>query len=598
GGNVSNNTLRFFGGKRHIGYPFIRSISLEILSDNREKILESIDNLSVFIGNKCFYFSTSDLNNLYQKNSTKFSTSNYTLKLPDIQYAKTTQRFIKQEVVNYAGNDIFIVNSIFWMVKNPFDFALTYAFLIALFIAARKKLFTIINSISSQNKIIAALSIIIAFGLLVRLTGISQTSIWIDELYSLTRASNPQLPFAAVFGDPGNPPLYYVLLRLWMLLFGYTEISARIFSVICGTLAIITTYILLKTFSDKKTALFAALLTAFCGYHIGQSQEIRGYVLEIMLIPFTVAAFLKFVQNPYRVKYVILSSITSAMLANTHYYGAIFVFVQAIYFIVKTVKNKNTDLKNLIRNFLIFDAIVLLSFMPYFVSISIDKTVFDEQFNDWIRKPGLVFSLLALIFPLLAASFFRFRQNLRNFFSKNETELLNFIVFTIVIGYETVFAISLFRPILTERYLVIGLPLFICVISIFVSGLLREKRTSAFGILFGYTAFLYFLNTEYPLKRPLYKESFSYIKQDMQNHKSEFSIFTDVDIVDYNDFLQLINEKPFPIYDKNKECDIIYVPLKPYKNYYRFFAKNDFSTENMLIIRVNEDGIIYKKYKL
>lgn len=581
--NAENKTIRFFGVEtKNNAYPFIKSLTLKIPLENREDILKSIDNISIFMGNEFFYFSSSDLLNLPQNSLNE-------IKLP----IKNTNNLIG--IINWKGNDIFIVNSILAMLRNPFDFAFTYIFLLILLIILKKDIFTFLNRISLQNKITIILFAIIFFGFFIRFTGLQQVPFWDDELYSLIKASNPQLPFSATLVDPGNPPLYYVLLRFWLSVFGFNEFAARMFSVFLGTLAILAAYFGVKKFSDKKAAVFAALITAFCGFLTGQSQEIRSYILEILLVPICISTFLQFAQNPHSKKLMLFTAIPCAMLVNTHYYGAILVFVFGLYFITKIIVNKKFSIKN-IKPFLFFNLIVALSFMPYFLVTSMNKAIIDEQFNVWIQKPGLVFSLLAIIFPLLAISYLSVKKFLSEILSKNEISLMNFIVFAIVIGYETIFAVSLFRSILTERYLIIGLPIFITAISILTSGLLRNKKTFACGILFGYISFVFFLNTEYPIKRTPYKASFSYIKQDMKNNS--ISVLEQIDIVNYNDFLQLANEKELPIFNKSKIYDIVYVPIKPLKrDYYDFFEEKGFSYENALIIRINENDVLYKKYE-
>jgi hypothetical protein len=285
------------------------------------------------------------------------------------------------------------------------------------------------------------------------------------------------------------------------------------------------------------------------------------------------------------------------MLANTHYYGAILLFVFGIYFIARIFMNKNISFKN-ITPVLIWGGLIILSFMPYFLITSMSKAIEDEQFNSWIRKPGLIFSLLAIIFPLFAISYLYIKKFLSKILSKSELSLLNFIVFITVIGYETIIVISLFRPILTERYLIIGLPLFITATSILASGLLRTPKTLVLGILIGYAAVIFIINIEPDFRETMYKQSFSYIKQDTQAKDGTFSILEIVDVADYNEFLQLINEDEFTVYDKGKKFDIVYVPLKPHqKDYYRLFAENDFSAENLLTVIINEKEVLYKKHK-
>ena len=72
-------------------------------------------------------------------------------------------------------------------------------------------------------------------GLLLRIYNYNSFGFWWDELYSVGIVGNPDGDFSSVFLDPGNPPFYNFLLKIWLHIFGYTPESARSLSVLLDT---------------------------------------------------------------------------------------------------------------------------------------------------------------------------------------------------------------------------------------------------------------------------------------------------------------------------------------------------------------------------
>src|SRR5690348_9225277 len=69
---------------------------------------------------------------------------------------------------------------------------------------------------------------ILILGLIFRLPGLGDRSLWIDELYSQWFSSRS---FAELWRDvplyEPHPPVYYSLLKLWSSLFGNSELGLR-----------------------------------------------------------------------------------------------------------------------------------------------------------------------------------------------------------------------------------------------------------------------------------------------------------------------------------------------------------------------------------
>ncbi|KKP48351.1 MAG: hypothetical protein UR39_C0001G0146 [Candidatus Woesebacteria bacterium GW2011_GWA1_33_30] len=133
---------------------------------------------------------------------------------------------------------------------------------------------------------------VLFFGTIVRLISINQ-SLWLDEA---TTAIASQLSLSDFFthfmsGD-FHPPLYYLVIHYWTLVFGYSEIALRFPSVIFGLLTIYLVYLIAREIK-VKWPIIAPLFLATSGLHIYYSQEARMYSMATFLVTLTVYLFLK-----------------------------------------------------------------------------------------------------------------------------------------------------------------------------------------------------------------------------------------------------------------------------------------------------------------
>ena len=139
--------------------------------------------------------------------------------------------------------------------------------------------------------------IVLTAGLLLRLISINQ-SLWLDEATTAIVAGFSLTDFFAKFMPADfHPPLYYLVIHYWSLLFGTSEIAIRIPSVIFGLLTIYITYLIAKQFkSDNKSKIIwpivPALFLATSGLHIYYSQEARMYSLATFLVTLIIYLFI------------------------------------------------------------------------------------------------------------------------------------------------------------------------------------------------------------------------------------------------------------------------------------------------------------------
>ena len=126
--------------------------------------------------------------------------------------------------------------------------------------------------------------VILLVGFVLRVISLNQ-SLWLDEATSalVARMSLTDI-FTKFLPADFHPPLYYIVLKYWVNVFGSSEISLRIPSTIFGILTIYFVFLITKKLFDSKTGYLASLLLATSGLAVYYSQEARMYSMAAFLV--------------------------------------------------------------------------------------------------------------------------------------------------------------------------------------------------------------------------------------------------------------------------------------------------------------------------
>ena len=578
---------------------FIHGISLRARKDLILETLNAIDSVSVFIGNRLFYFSRSDIINLPGREINDF----VIYELPDLQYEKTffSSFFNFNNFVNYYG-DLNAATRLFTLFFiRPDKFIMAWLFLIFILVLLRENITRFYCYLKQNMKIseLALLIFIVFLGFAFRINGYVRYSSWGDELDVVSTLANPELPFIVVFNDPGNPPFYNILLRIWFIVFGWTEQSGRLFSVIIGSAAIIPFYFLVKRFSGRKAALLAALFMSASGFLTGWSQQTRGYILQIFLVPIVAICFDNIVKNS-RLKFsnIVCYIIPSVFLVNTHYFGSLFIFANFLFFIVYRIIEKSFSWKTSVYFFL-SNIVIACSLLPFFIVTAFNNALFNSEFNIWIGKPGPRLISLAFIMILFLAVYLYSRKS---FITKNllisERYFYDYIIFISTVLFLTAFFVSaIIRPILHPKYLVILFPFQIAFFSCLFSRALSsgKKIIAIVGSIFLFAWILGGYEANGGSKSAPFHENLTFIEKDASASPEKISkqiVFITKEIT--HPALQRLagfyGQAYLPEYSSGDEYDILYIN---YPNG-ELYEGND--QDKMLRIRVNSKDNVYKIY--
>ena len=106
---------------------------------------------------------------------------------------------------------------------------------------------------------------------------------WIDEGLSVGIAHHHWSSIPGLLRQDGSPPGYYLLLGLWIRVFGDGERATHSLSLIAGLACIPVAYAAARTIFDRRTGLICATLAALDPFLTYYAQETRMYEVEALL---------------------------------------------------------------------------------------------------------------------------------------------------------------------------------------------------------------------------------------------------------------------------------------------------------------------------
>lgn len=140
---------------------------------------------------------------------------------------------------------------------------------------------------------------------------------WIDEGLSVGIASHPLAHIPGLLNQDGSPPLYYLILHVWMALRGRNEVATHELSLLFSLATIPVAYWAGSSLFDRRTGLVCAVLAAGAPYLTFYGQETRMYALVALLSLLVAAGFVHtFVLR--RRRYLPLFSLSLAAALYSH----------------------------------------------------------------------------------------------------------------------------------------------------------------------------------------------------------------------------------------------------------------------------------------
>jgi len=180
---------------------------------------------------------------------------------------------------------------------------------------------------------------LLALGLALGLYGLSAKSYWDDEYLSLVHARSLGDVRHVLSLQAGNahPPLYFLLLRLWLAVGGEGESWTRLLSVLLGLPAVVFVFLIGKRLADERTGLLAAGLYTIMPLMLIYDRELRMYSLFVSLACLSLLALLRAMEDQGPAAWMLYALSVFLMLV-THYHGLLVLTAQGLFCLIQALR--------------------------------------------------------------------------------------------------------------------------------------------------------------------------------------------------------------------------------------------------------------------
>lgn len=198
-------------------------------------------------------------------------------------------------------------------------------------------------SIQQASNVSAGLiGLVLLISLALSFWRLSFVTLWSDEFISVRTIS---LPWGSIFLGQYvrelHPPFYFLVLKLWITLFGEGELAMRLLSVVFATVSLVVLFLLVRRLGDWRAAAGATLLVAVSPLYVYYATEIRMYSLLVCL---SLLAFLCFVLFSDGTRYpntmLLLLFVCVTLTFYTHYFGVLTAVGIGCFSLVRLVVNR------------------------------------------------------------------------------------------------------------------------------------------------------------------------------------------------------------------------------------------------------------------
>ncbi len=355
--------------------------------------------------------------------------------------------------------------------------------------------------------------IFIALSFILRLAQLNNVPFWDDEIYVL-RVTENYSPLSALFNDPGNPPLYFILFKIYRTIV-QNPLFYRLLGVVPGSIFSYIFYFYLKRFIGKAPAFAGLFFATFNMALIFFSQELRCYMLLMLLAVILSYYLFNYKRYPYL--------ISAVAILHLHFYGIFYLFCNFLFGIFYLKKKKRID-------FIIVNMVAVFLFLPCLIYKII---TLPEYFNSWISITPMVHYiqiigtfcsniLILIIFAGILSFTYKKTGKRKKIFIRYNLFLIISMLITVSIFTFTV------KPILTCRYFYIVYPCYLALCATFTR-----------KIILNIVIFLFLISRAVLIQQNVFCNHnlyIDFIKHDIDKTKENYVFMTDT-VEYYREFL-------------------------------------------------------------
>jgi uncharacterized membrane protein len=311
---------------------------------------------------------------------------------------------------------------------------------------------------NSDSKIWQIFLIVVClFYIFLRFWHLTDSCLWFDEIFSVHAAEHSWSSINwFIAQDLIHPPLFYYLLKIWILIGGENLFWVRVFPVFFSIISLVPLILLGRELKlNYQIISLAVLFLAVNGALIKYSQEVRMYSVLLCLSLFSIWLFVRFL---FLGKNIWILTLINILLIYTHYFGWLIIFTEVMAIIIfQRIK---------IRQILIMVGILIVGFSLWVFEIwkAANTNADFAQNISWIPKPNFetifvfIFDLIEpfyfqqssieptsnflITIPLLLAIFTVFSFYIANWKAKDSDEKQTFLLLLIFVNTPVLLALA------------------------------------------------------------------------------------------------------------------------------------------------------------
>ncbi len=169
---------------------------------------------------------------------------------------------------------------------------------------------------------------ILGVAVILRSLWLGRESLWLDEAYSwwITNGSWGR----ATAGEPTNPPLYFVMLRIWIQFTGSSEAGLRSLSILGSLGSVYLVYLLGLELFDIRIARIGAAYQAVSTFQIAYAQEARCFAWLVFWLLLASYSLLRNWRRSGGMGWMALYFVAATLSLYTHFIAIFFLASHAL----------------------------------------------------------------------------------------------------------------------------------------------------------------------------------------------------------------------------------------------------------------------------
>ena len=292
-----------------------------------------------------------------------------------------------------------------------------------------------------------------------------------DEPFTVHWAARSLPALFDMLRTENNPPLYFLLMKAWMLLVPLDEAWLRVPAALCSTLAVWPLYRLAEQLADRRPAVVSGLLFTLSQYHYELAHEVRAYALFTLLAITGMWMLVRAVHRRSPARTMLGLAVLNTLMVYTHFFGWLAIGVQGVCVLLLPM------FRPMRKGFLLGALLTLLCFGPY-LAIFLGRFGASVEQGTWVPIPGIeeMYNMVwkwsnapvcAVLFLLLIAAVL-VRDRLRH-------PALALAALWCLVPLVGMWLVSQWVPMYVDRYLVYAAPGFVLLVGVASGRLVRME---------------------------------------------------------------------------------------------------------------------------